>query len=254
MIKKILLLLFVSAISFSQTKVGGKVYDDFGDPIPFANVVFKNSKTGVITDENGSFYFESDENYNTLVVSYMGFETKEIPLKKGLNANLKIVLSEGTQLKGVMLYTGKMSKKNNPAIDILRKIWARKRKNGLHMFDQYKYDKYEKVEFDMNSIDSAFMASKFFKGMEFIFDNIDTSRITGKTYLPIFINESASEVYGDNVLKKKKEILKGNKNSGFGQGDGVNAFIKDLYADYDIYNNYLKFFDKSFISPYREPE
>lgn len=223
--------------------------DEFDEPVAFANVFFKNSKIGVITDENGNFYFESDENYSTLVVSFVGFETQEIPLKKGLNSNLKIVLKEGTTLKEVIVYTGKTSKKNNPAIDILRKIWARKKKNGLYMFDQYKYEKYEKVEFDMNTIDSAFMNSKVFKGMEFIFDNIDTSRITGKTYLPIFINESLLEVYGDNVKKKKKEILKANKNSGFGNGDGVNTFIKDLYADYDIYNNYLKFFDKSFVSP-----
>lgn len=249
MFKKILFFLFLSVTAFAQTKVGGKVVDEFDEPVPFANVLFKNSRIGVITDENGYFYFETEENFNTLVVSFVGFQTQEIPLKKGLNANLKIVLKEGTELKEVIVYTGKTSKKNNPAIDILRKIWSRKRKNGLYMFDQYKYDKYEKVEFDMNTVDSAFMNSKVFKGMEFIFDNVDTSRITGKTYLPIFINESASEVYGDNLLNKKKEILKGNKNSGFGNGDGVNTFIKDLYADYDIYNNYLKFFDKSFISP-----
>lgn len=249
MIKKLILFLLLSTISFAQTKVGGKVIDEFDEPIAFANVFFKNSNTGVITDENGNFYFESTETYPILVVSYIGFETKEIPLKKGLNANLRIVLTEGASLKEVVIYSGKTSKKDNPAIDILRKIWARKRKNGLHMFDQYKYDKYEKVEFDMNTIDSAFMASKVFKGMEFIFDNIDTSRITGKTYLPIFINETASEVYGDNVLKKEKEVLKGNKNSGFGQGNGVNTFIQDLYAEYDIYNNYLKFFDKDFVSP-----
>lgn len=249
MVKKILFFLFFSILTFAQTKVGGKVLDEFGEPVSFANVLFKDSKTGVITDENGSFYFESDENYTALIVSFVGFQTQEVPIKKGLNANLRIILKEGTELKEVIVYTGKTSKKNNPAIDILRKIWARKRKNGLHMFDQYKYDKYEKVEFDMNTIDSAFMNSKVFKGMEFIFENIDTSRITGKTYLPIFINESASEVYGDNILNKKKEILKGNKNSGFGNGDGVNTFIKDLYADYDIYKNYLKFFDKSFVSP-----
>ncbi len=249
MIKKIVFFLLISITAFSQTKVGGKVVDDFGEPIAFANVLFKNSKTGVITDENGDFYFETDENYSALVVSFVGFATQEVPLKRGLNANLKIVLKEGTELKEVIVYTGKTSKKNNPAIDILRKIWSRKRKNGLYMFDQYKYDKYEKVEFDMNTLDSAFMNSKVFKGMEFVFENIDTSRITGKTYLPIFINESASEVYGDNLLKKEKEILKGNKNSGFGNGDGVNTFIKDLYADYDIYDNYLKFFDKSFVSP-----
>ena len=117
------------------------------------------------------------------------------------------------------------------------------------MFKQYEYDKYEKVEFDLNTIDSAFMNSKVFKGMEFIFDQIDTSSISGKTYLPIFINETLSEVYGDNEDKKYKEITKANKNSGFGNGDGVNTFIKDLYAEYDIYDNYLKFFDKDFVSP-----
>lgn len=232
-----------------QTKVGGKVVDEFGDPVAFANVIFKNSKEGVITDENGNFYFESKENYSTLVVSYVGFEKKEIALKPGLNSGLKIELKSGTELKEVVIYTGKTSKKNNPVIDILRKIWERRRKNGLKMFKQYEYDKYEKVEFDLNTIDSAFMNSKVFKGMEFVFDQIDTSSISGKTYLPIFINETLSEVYGDNLKKKYKEITKANKNSGLGNGDGVNTFIKDLYADFDIYDNYLKFFDKDFVSP-----
>lgn len=241
--------LFLSATIIGQTKVGGKVVDDFGDPIAFANVVFKNSKEGVITDENGNFYFESKENYPILMVSFVGYQTKEVKLKPGLNKGLRIELVYGTELKEVIVYTGKTSKKNNPAIDILRKIWERRRKNGLKMFKQYQYDKYEKVEFDLNTIDSAFMNSKVFKGMEFVFDQIDTSRITGKTFLPIFINETLSEMYGDNEAKKTKEITKANKNSGFGSGDGVNAFIKDLYADYDIYNNYLKFFDKDFVSP-----
>lgn len=247
--KIVLFFLFVSSVLSGQTKVGGKVTDEFNEPIAFANVIFKNSKEGVITDENGNFYFESKENYSTLVVSFVGFEKKEIDLKPGLNSGLKIQLQSGTTLKEVVIYTGKTSKKNNPAIDILRKIWERRRKNGLKMFKQYEYDKYEKVEFDLNTIDSAFMNSRAFKGMEFVFDQIDTSSITGKTYLPIFINETLSEIYGDNESKKVKEITKANKNSGFGSGDGVNTFIKDLYAEFDIYDNYLKFFDKDFVSP-----
>ncbi len=58
------------------------------------------------------------------------------------------------------------------------------------MFNQYQYEKYEKLEFDINTIDSAVIKSKLFIDMEFIFEGVDTSRITGKTYLPIFINES----------------------------------------------------------------
>ncbi len=247
--KIVLFTLIFTAITFGQTKVGGKVVDKKGESIPFASVFFKDSREGVITDENGIFYFESAQNYSALVVLFEGFEKAEIPLKPGLNQNLKIVLKENEQLKEIVIHTGKTSKKNNPALDILRKIWERRRKNGLKMFKQYQYDKYEKVEFDLNTIDSAFMSSKIFKGMEFVFKQIDTSKISGKTFLPIFINETLGEVYGDNETKKIKEITTANKNSGLGTGDGVNTFIKDLYADYDIYNNYLKFFDKDFVSP-----
>ena len=234
---------------FSQTKVSGVVLDKKNQTIPFASVVFKNSTEGIVANEDGKFYLESSKDYTTIVVSSEGYSEREVTLTKSVNYDFKIVLNERESLKEVVVYTGKTSKKNNPALDILRKIWARKRENGLRKFKQYQMDKYEKVEFDMNTIDSAFMKSKVFKGMEFVFKQVDTSKITGKTYLPIFINESISEVYGDNKAGKTKEILKANKNSGFNTNQQIIAFVKDLYSPYDIYNNYLTFFDKSFTSP-----
>ena len=250
------ILLFLSAIFLlltgslnAQTKVGGIVVDQANAPIPYASIYFKGSTEGTITDENGKFYLESQNAYTDLVISFVGFASKEVKLEKPITLNINAKLSEAQELKEVVLYSGKTSKKNNPAIDILRKIWERRRKNGLRMFKQYEYDKYEKVEFDMNTIDSAFMKRKIFKGMEFIFDQIDTSSVTGKTYLPMFINEALSNVYGDNVANRKKEITKANKNSGFSNNQQIIAFVKDLYAEYDIYDNYLKFFDKDFVSP-----
>ena len=242
-------ILLLPYLMFGQTKVSGIIVDTDNQPVPFANVLFKGSQQGVVTNEDGHFYIESQNTYSAIIVSFEGFQTKEVALPKLVNYNFKIKISDGQKLKEVVVFRGKTSKKNNPAIDILRKIWERKRKNGLYMFNQYQMEKYEKVEFDMNSIDSAFMKSKIFKGMEFIFKHVDTSKVTGKTYLPVFINEALYDVYGDNKNKKKKEILKGNKNSGLNNNDGVNTFIKDLYSDYDIYNNYLTFFDKSFTSP-----
>src|SRR5690606_17855970 len=225
------LLLLTGTLS-AQTKVSGSVVDASNLPIPFANVQFKGTTIGVVTNEDGRFYIESQDEYRTLTVTFPGYSDRDVTLVKAVTYDLKITLKEGEVLKEVVIYTGKTSKKNNPALDILRKIWERKRKNGLYMFDQYRMDKYEKVEFDMNTIDSAFMKKKIFRGMEFIFDQVDTSTVTGKTYLPIFINEALTEVYGDNVLKKKKEILKANKNSGFETNQQIIAFIKDLYAEY----------------------
>lgn len=234
----------------AQTKVGGHVYDANNDPVAFANVIFKGSSEGTITDENGRFYIESDETWQAIIISFIGYETIELPLEKRVNLDLKLILNESAALLDeVVLITGKQSKKNNPAIDILRKIWANKRENGLKRFKQFEYDKYEKVEFDINTIDSALIKSKLFRGMEFVFNQVDTSRVTGKTYLPMFINEAVSRVYGDNTISKVKEVLKGNKNSGFNDNQVIIDFVDDLYSDYNVYDNYLKFFDKSFVSP-----
>jgi hypothetical protein len=244
-----LLLLLTPILLIAQTKVSGLVIDEDDYPIPFANVIFKNSTTGTITDENGRFYLESSEKYQTLQVSFVGYETIDVPLTKSVTYKMNILLKEGSQLNEVTIYSGKQSKKNNPAIDILKKIWANKRSNGTKKFKQFEYDKYEKIEFDFNNVDSSMAKSKLFKGMEFIFEELDTSNITGKTYLPIFLNESVSKVYGNNTSNKNREDLIANKNSGFSNNQSIISFIKDLYSDYNVYENYLKIFDKSFVSP-----
>ena len=234
----------------AQTKVGGIVVDEAGAPVAFANVLFKNSTEGTISNDNGRFYMESENVHDILLVSFIGFENQEIILEKKVNYDMIITLTEATeQLNEVVLISGKQSKKNNPAVEILKKIWAKKRQNGVRQFNQYAFDKYEKVEFDLNTIDSSLIKSKVFKGLEFVFQDLDTSRITGKTYLPIFLNETFSKVKGDNILNEEKEEILGNKNSGFDNNQAIIAFVKDLYQSYDIYDNYLKFFSKSFTSP-----
>lgn len=236
----------------AQTKVSGYVFDENNYPVAYANVFFKGSTEGVITDEQGKFYLESTNTWDVLTISFLGYETLDVPLMKKVNYDLKLILKEAaSSLDEVVIVTGKQSKKEseNPAIRILKKIWENKRKNGVKQFKQYQYDKYEKVEFDLNTIDSALIKSKLFRGMEFVFDQVDTSKVTGKTYLPIFINEAVSKVYGDNIIKKEKEDLKGNKNSGFSNNQIIIDFIDDLYSEFDIYDNYLRFFDKSFVSP-----
>ena len=244
-------LLFISSFfAHSQSKVSGQIKDEFGDPIAYANVFFKDSNDGTITNENGRFYLETFETHSFVVFSFVGYKTLEIELTEKNNFKMDVVLEEeSASLEEVVIFSGKQSKKNNPAIDILRKIWENRRQNGVKKFDQYQYDKYEKQEFDLNTIDSTLIKSRVFKGMEFIFDQTDTSSVTGNTYLPIFINEAYSKVYGDNTINEEKEILEGNKNSGFSNNQTLIAFIKDLYNEYDIYENYLKFFDKAFTSP-----
>ncbi|WP_343328885.1 DUF5686 family protein [Polaribacter staleyi] len=243
-------ILFCTLSLAAQTKVKGIITDIDNIPIPYCSIQFNGSKEGTTSNENGGFYLESKEDWKELKVSFIGFKTLIIPLTAKINYNLKFTLEEETDaLKEIIIVTGKQPKKNNPAIDILRKIWAQKRKNGLSHFNQYQYKKYTKVEFDLNTIDKKLQQKKIFKGLEFVFKDIDTSSVTGKTFLPVFLNEGLSEVYGDNILKKEKEVLIANQNSGFNKDQQLINYIDDLYSEYNIYDNYLKIFDKSFVSP-----
>ena len=110
----IFLFAFTSAI-FAQTKVSGIVVDKSNQPVPFANVAFKNSSDGAVCNEDGVFYLESQKNYTTIVITSVGYSDREIELEKSVNYNFKIQLKEIETLKEVVIYKGKTSKKNNPA-------------------------------------------------------------------------------------------------------------------------------------------
>lgn len=246
----VLLCLISCFTSYSQTRISGIVVDGEGNPVPFVNVIFLNSSEGTTTTEEGKFQLASPKDHNAAEFSFVGYRRLLYQLEQGDNLNLTIRLQEEEQdLAEVFLYQGRTSKKNNPAIDILRKIWENRRQNGIKMFNQYEFRKYEKLEFDINKVDSALINSNIFNGLEFIFDELDTNAITGKTYLPVFLNESVTQVYGDNTTGKKREDLLGNKNSGFNDNQILIASIKDLYFKIDVYDNYLRIFDKNFISP-----
>jgi glucan biosynthesis protein len=97
------------------------------------------------------------------------------------------------------------NKKENPAYAIMQKVWERKRNNGLDKFDTYTYKEYEKIQFDANNLDSAFMKRKIFNKLEFIFDYKD-STASGKIGLPVFLNEAIYENYGKITFKEPKDF------------------------------------------------
>ena len=101
-------------LSWGQSKVGGHIFDGNGDPVAFANIVFKSSSEGTTSNENGRFYLESDETWDAIVISFIGYETLEVPLSKKVNFDLKITLNEeAAELDAVVLVSGKQPKKNN---------------------------------------------------------------------------------------------------------------------------------------------
>ena len=100
----LLLSLFFAATMFAQNgTVTGTILDkEFNnEPLPFANIVIKGTKQGTSTDENGKYSISLKPGNYTLVIGYLGYETKEIPFT--IKANEKKVINHTLEASGVQL-------------------------------------------------------------------------------------------------------------------------------------------------------
>lgn len=93
-----LLMGLVCLFAFAQGQnVTGTVTDPAGEPLIGVSVQVKGAKTGAITDFDGNFKLANVPAGSVLVFSYIGYLSQEIPVEKGKNAPLNVVLREDAQ-------------------------------------------------------------------------------------------------------------------------------------------------------------
>lgn len=154
---------------------------------------------------------------------------------------------ENVVIQGVKKYK---NKKENPAYAIMREVWKKKKSNGLLLHKDYKYKTYEKIDFRLDNIDSAFTKKRAFKGMDSIlFKYNDSSEIAGKAVLPIFITESIFQTFGKNDPKKERKDLIATRLSGLKNNQIVTKTIQNMYRDINIYDNTINYLNIGFVSP-----
>ncbi len=238
------ILFFCTGIS-AQTKVSGKVFDsETQEALPFVNLLFKGTKTGTTTDFDGNYSITTSENVDSLIISYVGYDRKSVKVKNGVDQSINIQLNHaGISLTEVVVKPGE-----NPAHIILRKVIANKYRNDKERLDAYQYEVYNKVEFDLNNLSKEFQQKKLLKPINFIFNNIDSTNVNEKPFLPLFITESLSDYYFKRKPRMKKEIIKANKMSGVNDAS-IAQFMGEMYLQANIYDNSMVVFQKSFSSP-----
>ncbi|MBU0489183.1 MAG: DUF5686 and carboxypeptidase regulatory-like domain-containing protein [Bacteroidetes bacterium] len=240
-----LLLLFPFSGEAQLTKVKGTVTDSItGEPLPFVNIAFKGKTIGTTTDFNGNFMIETKYAGDTLVASCMGYNMIEYPVKKNQFQTINYALMlANIELSEVVITPGE-----NPAHQILRNIIANKKNNDKDRFDAYQYEVYNKIQFDINNIDEKFKNRRVFRPFKFVFDEVDTSVINGKPYLPVFLSEALSDFYFRKKPKSEKEIINATQISGV-DNESVSQFVGNMYINVNIYSNYIEIFQKNFVSP-----
>ena len=254
------LVLLSGGTGFAQTTVvRGKVLNArTNEAVEFSNVLLVGTATGTQSDLNGAYALELKPGTFTLKASFVGYapESKTITIdgsQKVIVLNFRLQ----PQQKNLSEVTvrGKRERyrnKDNPAVALIEKVIAHKAQNRKESFSFYQYNKYEKVEFDLSNISEKFRNRRSLKKFDFVFNYLDTSQVTGKVNLPIYLKEAVSNVFYSRTPERKKELVEAEKMTGLGNyvdNNGIKVYLETLYQDVNVYDNNIMLLSNQFLGP-----
>ncbi len=253
----ILVLFSVNLCSIAQ--VAGVVIDSkTRKPLEYVNVYYDNGRGfGCYTDERGRFILKEDSTWRELTISTMGYEKQVVHLSPfGKNKNLYVRLKpEGSNLKEVTITQKKTkySRKNNPAVELMKRVIANKRNHDLHSKDFFSYTSYEKMTASVNNVTDRLFEMEEGKAWAFLKDHVERHPITDKLILPLTVDEQLSHTFYRKSPKTEKELIKAKTSKGVNElvsmGDIINTFLKDCFTDVNIYDEECRLLQLHFKSP-----
>lgn len=92
--------------AFSVVDIRGKIVGEDGVPVAGANVLVKGTNKSTITDKDGAFYFTGVNEDAILVISYVGYVTKEIAAAATTMGDIALVMGTGKLEEVSVVSTG----------------------------------------------------------------------------------------------------------------------------------------------------
>ena len=256
--KILILLLVVFAVSnaFAQ-QIKGVVTDSIThEPLMYISVYYQEKRDmGTITNIDGEYSLEARRNGGTLVFSAVGYISKTVRVGSN-NQTVNVKLAPDNVLLNEVVVKPqkeKYSRKNNPAVEFMKKVIEHKKAQVLEVNDYYQYDKYEKMKMSINDLTPEKLEKGIYKKYSFLRDQVEVSETTNKLILPISVQETASQTIFRKDPESKKTIIKGKNSNGieefFSTGDMLGTVLKDVFADINIYDDEIRLLQQRFVSP-----
>jgi hypothetical protein len=251
-------LIFCTSLLFAQTtSVSGTVIDaTTRKPMSFIAVSFVGTTIGVNTDAQGKFSIQSDKPVTKLRASFLGYQNAVFNVTPGKDQVINIRMTPvAAELQEVVVKSGKKPKyrnKDNPAVELIRKVIENKEKNRPTSYDYVEYKEYDKMQFSLSNVSKTASQKKGLRKYAFVLDNRDSTTVPGKSLLPVFLDEKLSQYYYRKDPEKEKTITLGQKTVNFGgaiDNEGLTIYFKHMYYKVDIYSNVVFLMTTNFLSP-----
>lgn len=247
-----LFFIIIEAFNLCAQNITGTVTDEkTGAALPFVNV-FYDGGHGVQTDSAG--HYSLPKKNGKLYFSLIGYVSKSFVIKEA--TRLDVALSVDNIELGVAVVKSKKTKysrKNNPAVIMMQKVIAAKKKSNLSVHPYYSYNKYQKLTFALNEISDKVFEEGGLKKVPFLKEHVEVCPETGKKILPISVDETVTQLIYRKNPKSEKQIILGQRSNGINDllstGDILTTLIKDCFTDVDIYDDEVRLLQYPFHSP-----
>ena len=250
----LLLLLFFSLTTHAQLR--GVVVDaEKGDTILYPSATYRGHHIAVSGNAMGEYTIERHNGWQ-LTFTAVGYKPKTITINASTPEVLNVKLKPDTrQLAEVVVKSkrAKYSRKNNPAVELMKRVIAAKKRTNLENHDYLSYTKYQKLTMAINDITPADIDSGFIGKHKWLLDQVETSPYNGKLILPLTVDETVTQHLFRKNPKDEKDIVMGQSSSGVNQliqtGDIMTVAMKDVFTDVDIYDDQVRLLQYPFTSP-----
>lgn len=250
-----LALLMAFCVNVLGQKITGVILDaSTGDSLSLAGVNYKDRKVSTIADLDGIFSI-SRINGAVLVFSCMGYKDETVNITKATPSRLTVKLKPDTKQLGEVVIEAKRTRyvrKDNPAVDLMKRVIEAKKESKLENYDYYQYTKYQKLSMALNDYKVKELDSTDVGKVKWT-QQAELSPYNGKMVVPISLDETVTKHIYRKDPKSEKDIIQGEQSSGLNQliatGDIVNTTLKEVFLDVDIYDNYVHLLKFPFLSP-----
>lgn len=246
------LFLAATTVQAQGSYVKGQVKDKAdGTLLQRASVRYQGAKSSVLTDELGNFRIAREEG-RTLQITCVGYKTKTVKVSRGTEFVEARMEAEARTLGEVSVKARKRkySRKDNPAVELMRRVIERKDRNRLEAHDYYRYDRYQKITFAVNDVDRFRRDSTRAKWYT---DQIETSPLNDKNVMPLTVDETLSTRLYRKEPKKTQDLIKGRRTKGVNTllqtGEMANGVLRELFKDVDLYDDFIMILKHEFTSP-----
>jgi len=226
-----------------------------GDTIYYPSVSYKGHHIAVSGTAKGEYTIVRKEGL-VLTFSAVGYAPVQVVVKASTPKTLNIKLKSDTrQLAEVVVRQkrGKYSRKDNPAVELMRRVIAAKKRTRLENHDFFQYTKYQKITLAMNDITPMQIDSGFIGKRRWMLDQVEHCPYNNKLILPVSVDETVTQHLYRKQPKTERDIIKGQSSTGINQliqtGDIMDIMLKDVFTDVNIYDNDVRLLRHHFTSP-----